>query len=84
MIMLSVSVSMVPWHYRKALFFISLFVVSVGKGGHKPCVLTFAADQFGEDSIDEKKTKSSFYNWWSLGIVTGASFAIVEVVFIPL
>ncbi|XP_010095972.2 protein NRT1/ PTR FAMILY 5.4 [Morus notabilis] len=82
MSMLSLSVSVIPRQYRKAVFFVSLYTISIGEGGHKPCVLTFAADQFGEDSLEEKKTKSSFYNWWSLGIVTGATFAIFAVIYV--
>ena len=72
----------IAWKYRKAVFFVSLYIVSIGEGGHKPCVLTFAADQFKEASVEEKKTKSSFYNWWSLAIVTGASLATFGVVYV--
>lgn len=80
--MLTLSVSVIPLHYRKAVFFVSLYVLSVGEGGHKPCVQTFAADQFDEDSPEEKEAKSSFFNWWYLGIVAGASAAIILVVYI--
>ncbi|PON33948.1 Proton-dependent oligopeptide transporter family, partial [Parasponia andersonii] len=82
MVMLSLSVSVIPSYYRKAVFFISLYVLSVGEGGHKPSVQTFAADQFNEDSSDEKEAKSSFFNWWYLGIVTGATAAMLLVIYI--
>lgn len=82
MVLLSLSVSVIPMHSRKAVFFTALYVLAIGEGGHKPCVQTFAADQFDENSPEEKAAKSSFFNWWYLGIVTGASVAIVVVIYI--
>lgn len=76
------SVSAVPFHLRRAAFFTSLYLVVIGEGGHRPCVQTFAADQFDENSIKEKKEKSSFFNWWYLGIVTGATIAILVVIYV--
>ncbi|XVF41111.1 hypothetical protein PTKIN_Ptkin01aG0254200 [Pterospermum kingtungense] len=82
MVLLSLSVSVIPMHSRKPVFFTALYVLSVGEGGHKPCVQTFAADQFDENNPEEKAAKSSFFNWWYLGIVTGASVAIVVVIYL--
>jgi len=36
--------------------------VCAGTGGIKPCVSSFGADQFDEES--EQKEKSSFFNWF--------------------
>ena len=52
--MLSLSVTVILWHYREAVFFVSFYVISVGEGGHKPSVLTFAADH--------GPTKCGFHN----------------------
>lgn len=82
MVLLCFSVSAIPAGYREAVFFASLYVLSVGEGGHKPCVQTFAADQFDEDTPEEKEAKSSFFNWWYLGIVAGAAAAIFVVIYI--
>ncbi|TYG99774.1 hypothetical protein ES288_A10G223000v1 [Gossypium darwinii] len=82
MVLLSLSVSVIPMHSRKAVFFTALYVLAIGEGGHKPCVQTFAADQFDENNPEEKAAKSSFFNWWYLGIVTGASVAIVVVIYL--
>ncbi|KAK8671353.1 hypothetical protein V6N13_037949 [Hibiscus sabdariffa] len=82
MVLLSLSVSVIPMHYRKPVFFTALYVLAIGEGGHKPCVQTFAADQFDENNPQEKAAKSSFFNWWYLGIVTGASVAIVVVIYL--
>ncbi|XVF24455.1 hypothetical protein REPUB_Repub13aG0129500 [Reevesia pubescens] len=82
MVLLSLSVSVIPMHSRKAVFFTALYVLAIGEGGHKPCVQTFAADQFDENNPEEKAAKSSFFNWWYLGIVTGASVAVVVVIYL--
>ncbi|KAJ7949346.1 protein NRT1/ PTR FAMILY 5.4-like [Quillaja saponaria] len=82
MVLLTLSASVIPLERRKLVFFIALYILSVGEGGHKPCVQTFAADQFDDDLPEEKKAKSSFFNWWFLGIVTGASAAILAVIYI--
>ncbi|KAF5729320.1 hypothetical protein HS088_TW21G01484 [Tripterygium wilfordii] len=81
-VLLTLSVSVIPLHYRKAVFFTAIYVLAIGEGGHKPCVQTFAADQFDEDTPEQKKTKSSFFNWWYLGIVIGASVATTAVIYI--
>jgi len=82
MILLTLSVSVIPMRYREAVFFIALYILAVGEGGHKPCVQTFAADQFDEEKPEEKAAKSSFFNWWYLGIVAGGSSAVLLVIYI--
>ncbi|XP_057731085.1 protein NRT1/ PTR FAMILY 5.4-like [Arachis stenosperma] len=79
MIFLTLSVSVVK---HTTLFFLALYVLSIGDGGHKPCVQTFAADQFDEDTPEEKEAKSSFFNWWYLGIVAGSAAAVFVVIYL--
>ncbi|MED6181891.1 hypothetical protein PIB30_023560 [Stylosanthes scabra] len=79
MIFLTLSVSVLK---HKTLFFVALYVLSIGDGGHKPCVQTFAADQFDEDTQEEKDAKSSFFNWWYLGIVAGSCAAVFVVIYL--
>ncbi|KDP40528.1 hypothetical protein JCGZ_24527 [Jatropha curcas] len=82
MVLLTFSVSIIPMHYREAVFFLALYILAIGEGGHKPCVQTFAADQFNEEKPEEKAAKSSFFNWWYLGIVIGATVAVFLVIYV--
>ncbi|KAI4323542.1 hypothetical protein L6164_023139 [Bauhinia variegata] len=79
MIFLTFSVSIMK---HKTLFFLALYVLSIGDGGHRPCVQTFAADQFDEDTPEERHAKSSFFNWWYLGIVFGSVTSVFVVVYL--
>lgn len=80
--MLCLSASVVPRHYREGAYFVALYVLAVGEGGHKPCVQTFAADQFDEETDEEKEVKSSFFNWWYLAIVVTGTVATFGIVYI--
>ncbi|XP_027091223.2 protein NRT1/ PTR FAMILY 5.4 [Coffea eugenioides] len=82
LVALTITVSTVPSSAREAIFLTSLYIMSVGEGGHKPCVQTFAADQFDDEVAEEKEAKSSFFNWWYLGIVSGATAAILVVIYV--
>ncbi|XP_028773125.1 protein NRT1/ PTR FAMILY 5.4-like [Neltuma alba] len=82
MVLLTLSVSVVPVHSRKWVFFMALYILAIGEGGHKPSVQTFAADQFDEDSPQERMAKNSFFNWWYLGLITGAVSAILVVIYL--
>ncbi|KAG4957749.1 hypothetical protein JHK82_043581 [Glycine max] len=79
MVFLTLSVSALK---HKFLFFLALYVLAIGDGGHKPCVQTFAADQFDEDTPEEKDAKSSFFNWWYLGIVAGSTASVFVVIYL--
>ncbi|BBG96539.1 hypothetical protein Prudu_005376 [Prunus dulcis] len=82
MVLLTLSVSVIPTQCRRAVFFVALYILSVAQGGQKPCVQTFAADQFDENTPEERKAKSSFFNWWYLGLVFGATSATLGVVYL--
>ncbi|XP_021748078.1 protein NRT1/ PTR FAMILY 5.10-like isoform X1 [Chenopodium quinoa] len=59
-------------HLQIVMFFVALYLVGVGQGGHKPCVQAFGADQFDGEDPRERKAKSSFFNWWYFGVCMGA------------
>lgn len=80
--MLVLSVVVVPLKHRLVPFFVSLYIINIGEGGHRPCIQTFAADQFDDNLPEEKAVKSSFFNWWYVGIVLGATTSILVVIYV--
>ncbi|XP_048441924.1 protein NRT1/ PTR FAMILY 5.4-like [Pyrus x bretschneideri] len=81
-VLLTLSVSVIPSQRRRAVFFAALYILSVAQGGQQPCLQTFAADQFDENTPEEIKAKSSFFNWWYLGFVFAATSATLGVVYL--
>ncbi|XP_031741542.1 protein NRT1/ PTR FAMILY 5.10 isoform X2 [Cucumis sativus] len=67
--------------FQLLLFFVSLYLIGIGQGGHKPCVQAFGADQFDALHPQEAKSKSSFFNWWFFGICAGTFVAILLVTY---
>lgn len=65
-----------------SFFYISLYTIAIGAGGTKPNISTFGADQFDSYSIEEKKQKVSFFNWWMFSSFLGALFATLGLVYI--
>ncbi|KAF5820690.1 putative proton-dependent oligopeptide transporter family, MFS transporter superfamily [Helianthus annuus] len=82
LVMLVISVESIPLEHRLLAFFVALYVINIGEGGHRPCIQTFAADQFDDRLPEEKAAKSSFFNWWYLGIVLGATTSILVVIYV--
>ncbi|KAL4610775.1 hypothetical protein ACB092_08G076100 [Castanea dentata] len=60
---------------QTAVCFLALYLIALGTGGIKPCVSSYGADQFDDSDEDEKKHKSSFFNWFYFSINVGALIA---------
>ena len=67
---------------QEILFFVSLYMVAVGQGGHKPCVQAFGADQFDGQDSEECRAKSSFFNWWYFGVCAGGTVTVMMMSYI--
>ncbi|WCJ28433.1 Major facilitator superfamily protein [Euphorbia peplus] len=71
-----------PTPHQTAFFFSGLYLIALGTGGIKPCVSSFGADQFDDSDEQEKKHKSSFFNWFYFSINIGALVASSVLVWI--
>lgn len=66
-----------PSKLEVILFFFSLYLVALGQGAHKPCIVAFGADQFDGKDPEESRGKSSFFNWWYFGLCAGPLTALL-------
>ncbi|CAK9133893.1 unnamed protein product [Ilex paraguariensis] len=71
-----------PSGLQTGFFFLGLYLIALGTGGIKPCVSSFGADQFDDSDETEKKSKSSFFNWFYFSINIGALVASSVLVWI--
>ena len=71
-----------PSQLQVVLFFFSLYILAVGLGGQKPCIEAFGADQFDGEDPEERKAKSSFFNWWFFGACAGILMSLLILVYI--
>ncbi|KAH0882688.1 hypothetical protein HID58_058784 [Brassica napus] len=71
-----------PRKAHEISFFIAIYLISIGTGGHKPSLESFGADQFDEGHVEERKMKMSYFNWWSAGLCAGILTAVIVIVFI--
>eukprot|EP00253_Pinus_taeda_P000248 PITA_00248 len=81
LILVTLSASVRSLH-RSGIFFVSIYLVALGQGGHKPCLQAFGADQFEDGNPVEKKYKSSFFNYWYWGICFGTLLGVTVLLYI--
>ncbi|XP_068644075.1 protein NRT1/ PTR FAMILY 5.6-like [Aristolochia californica] len=67
---------------HQVVFFMALYLVSVGTGGHKPSLQSFGADQFDENHPEERMKKMSFFNWWSFGVSGALLLGVTLIVYV--
>ncbi|KAK9123843.1 hypothetical protein Sjap_013445 [Stephania japonica] len=71
-----------PRRLHEIIFFLSIYLISVGTGGHKPSLESFGADQFDDDHPWERKQKMSYFNWWNFGLCAGLLIGVTLIVYV--
>ncbi|CAL9008116.1 unnamed protein product [Prunus brigantina] len=71
-----------PRKIHEVVLFIALYFISVGTGGHKPCLQSFGADQFDDDHLEERKKKMSYFNWWNFALCCGLLLGVTVIVYV--
>lgn len=64
------------------VFFLALYMISLGTGGLKPSVEAFGADQFDEEDKTEMLKKNSFFNVWYFVILSSLLLAVTVVPYV--
>ncbi|XP_004308457.1 PREDICTED: nitrate transporter 1.5-like [Fragaria vesca subsp. vesca] len=65
-----------------AIFYISIYLIALGNGAPEPALATFGADQFDEEDLEEKKSKTSFYSYFYVALNIGCLFGETVLVYI--
>ncbi|XP_059666321.1 protein NRT1/ PTR FAMILY 5.6-like [Cornus florida] len=71
-----------PRKVHEVVFFSAMYFISLGTGGHKPCLESFGADQFDDDHLEERKQKMSFFNWWNFALCCGLLLGVTLIVYV--
>ncbi|XP_059643183.1 protein NRT1/ PTR FAMILY 3.1-like [Cornus florida] len=64
------------------VLYISLLLQSLGSGGIRPCVVTFAADQFDMSKSKQGARGWNFFNWYYFSMAMATLTALTVVVYI--
>ncbi|XVE96948.1 hypothetical protein REPUB_Repub02eG0268200 [Reevesia pubescens] len=71
-----------PNKAHEVAFFLAMYLISIGTGGHKPSLESFGADQFDDDHSEERKKKMSFFNRWNFGLCSGVLLGVTIIVYV--
>uniref|UniRef100_A0A5B6ZH02 Uncharacterized protein n=1 Tax=Davidia involucrata TaxID=16924 RepID=A0A5B6ZH02_DAVIN len=71
-----------PRKVHEVAFFLAMYLISLGTGGHKPCLESFGADQFDDDHAEERKQKMSYFNWWNFALCCGLLLGVTLIVYV--
>ncbi|XP_020228410.1 protein NRT1/ PTR FAMILY 5.6 [Cajanus cajan] len=71
-----------PRRIHEVVFFLGIYLISIGTGGHKPSLESFGADQFDDNHAKERRQKMSFFNWWNTGLCSGIILGVTVIVYV--
>ncbi|KAI3866576.1 hypothetical protein MKX03_023788, partial [Papaver bracteatum] len=71
-----------PW--QMMYLYMALNVIGFGAAGIRPCVSSFGADQFDENSKDYKSCLDRFFNFFYIFVTVGSIVAFTVIVYIQM
>lgn len=71
-----------PRKIHEVFFFLAIYLISIGTGGHKPALESFGADQFDDDHSEERKQKMTYFNWWNFALCSGLILGVTVIVYV--
>ncbi|KAE9618602.1 putative proton-dependent oligopeptide transporter family, major facilitator superfamily [Lupinus albus] len=64
-----------------SIFYLSIYLVAFGYGGHQPTLATFGADQYDEKNPKEKNSKVAFFCYFYFALNVGSLFSNTVLVY---
>lgn len=58
-----------------AIFYLGIYLVALGYGGHQPTLATFGSDQFNESNEKQKSAKVAFFAYFYFALNFGSLFS---------
>lgn len=55
-----------------ALFYLAIYLVALGYGGHQPTIATFGSDQFDETNPKEKISRAAYFGYFYFALNAGS------------
>ncbi|XP_037468891.1 protein NRT1/ PTR FAMILY 8.3-like [Triticum dicoccoides] len=67
---------------QEFILFLGLYIIAVGVGGLRPCLMSFGADQFDDGDPLERRAKGPFFNWYVFTMYCGSTIASTGIVWV--
>ncbi|KAM3213171.1 hypothetical protein ACQJBY_065904 [Aegilops geniculata] len=67
---------------QESIMFLGLYIIAVGVGGLRPCLMSFGADQFDDGDPLERRAKGAFFNWYVFTMYCGSTIASTGIVWV--
>ncbi|XP_052186968.1 protein NRT1/ PTR FAMILY 7.1-like [Diospyros lotus] len=64
-----------------AIFYLAIYLVAFGYGGHQPTIATLGADQFDESNLKQRKSKAAFFCYFYFALNVGSLFSNTVLVY---